>query len=136
MCGNAGVMSARPDDRFKQPFRNQAEPVEIWRARQFIEHHSGEEISLLKVAKAVNISRTHLSEKFRQVTGINFVDYIARARFEKARALKDKDELRIRDIAFPPRLQTLSQFNRVIKKLEGKSPSAYRARRSGRTRRQ
>lgn len=135
MCGNADVMSARPDVRFKQPFRNQAEPVEIWRARQFIEHHSGEEISLLKVAKAVNISRTHLSEKFRQVTGINFVDYIARARFEKARELLHDVDLRISEIAFAVGFQSLSQFNRVFKRLSGKSPSAYRVARSRRTRR-
>ena len=73
-------------DRFPQSARDghRAEPVEIWKARRFIKEHSAEELSLTKVAKAANISRNHLSEKFKQVTGTNFVDYIARARFEKA----------------------------------------------------
>ncbi|HJX25809.1 MAG TPA: AraC family transcriptional regulator, partial [Chthoniobacterales bacterium] len=65
--------------------RNQAEPVEIWKARNFIDGHFEEELSLPRVAKAVNVSANHLSEKFKQVTGVNFVEYIARARFEKAR---------------------------------------------------
>src|SRR6201987_6012039 len=103
------------------------EPVEIWKARKFIEEHSGEELSLSKVAKAVNISANHLSEKFKQVTGANFVDYVARARFEAARDLLLHSNRRISEIAFEAGFQSLSQFNRVFKKLVGKSPTEYRA---------
>jgi AraC-like DNA-binding protein len=75
---------------------HRAEPVEVWKARSFIEEHSGEELSLRKVAKAVSISANHLSEKFKQVTGVNFVDYIARTRFEKTCDLLRNSNLRIR----------------------------------------
>jgi AraC-like DNA-binding protein len=108
--------------------RNRAEPVEIWKARNFIHENSGEELSLTKVAKSVNISPNHFSEKFKEVTGINFVDYIARTRTEKARERLQSSNLRISEIAFAVGFQSLSQFNRVFKKLTGKSPSAYRAR--------
>ncbi len=64
---------------------NRAEPVEIWKARHFIHEHSDEGLSLTKVAKSVHISPNHLSDKFKEVTGINFVDYIARTRVEQAR---------------------------------------------------
>ena len=64
--------------------RNRAEPVAIWKARKYIEEHSGEELSLTRVAKAVNMNANYLSEKFKQVTGINFVEYVARTRFENA----------------------------------------------------
>jgi AraC-like DNA-binding protein len=103
-----------------------AEPVEIWKARRFIHAHSDEELSLTKVARVVNISPNHLSEKFKEVTGTNFVAYIARIRTEKARHLLQDRELRISEIAFAVGFQSLSQFNRVFKKLTGKSPSAYR----------
>lgn len=105
---------------------NGAEPADIWKARRFIEQHFGEELSLIKVASAVNVSPTHLSEKFKQVTGHKFVEYIARTRFEKARALLQDPELPISEIAFAAGFQSLSQFNRVFKRLSGKSPSAYR----------
>ncbi len=112
---------------FKETTPNhRAEPVEIWKARKFIEEHSGEELSLSKVAKAVNSSANHLSEKFKQVTSINFVDYVARARFDKARELLRNTKLRISEIAFAVGFQSLSQFNRVFKKLAGKSPTEYR----------
>jgi AraC-like DNA-binding protein len=105
---------------------HRAEPVEIWKARKFIDEHSGEELSLSKVARAANISANHLSEKFKQITGTNFVEYIARTRFEKACELLCNMDLRISEIAFAVGFQSLSQFNRVFKKLSGKPPSAYR----------
>ena len=106
---------------------HRAEPVEIWKARKFIEQHSGEELSLRKVAEAVNISANHLSEKFKQVTGVNFVDYVARARFETARDLLRHSNRRVSEIAFAAGFQSLSQFNRVFKKLSGESPTEHRA---------
>ena len=131
------IIKMIPANPLKQTSHGQsrAESADIWRARQFIEHHSDEEISLTKVAKAVNISPTHLSEKFRQVTGVNFVDYVARTRFDKACELLADGDLRISEIAFEVGFQSLSQFNRVFKRLSGKSPTAYRVDRRRREKR-
>lgn len=79
------------------------------------------------MATVAGINATHLSEKFKQVTGVKFVDYIACARFENARKLLATPDLTISDIAFTAGFQSLSQFNRVFKRLCGKSPSEYRA---------
>jgi AraC-like DNA-binding protein len=130
-------MIAAATDRFPHSARDgyRAEPVEIWKARKFIEEYSTEELSLSKVAKAANISRNHFSEKFKQVTGTNFVEYVARTRFEKACELLRDVDLRISEIAFAVGFQSLSQFNRVFKKFSAKSPSAYRASHSRRTKR-
>ena len=106
--------------------RNRAEPVAIWKARKFIEEHSDEELSLRKVAKAVNINPNYLSEKFKQVAGINFVEYVARTRLATACALLRNGNMRISEIAFAAGFQSLSQFNRVFKRLSGKSPTQYR----------
>jgi len=107
--------------------RNRAEPVAIWKARKYIEEHSREELSLTKVVKAVNMNANHLSENFKQVTGINFVEYVARTRFNSACELLRNRNLRISEIAFAAGFQSLSQFNRVFKKFLGKSPTQYRA---------
>ena len=107
--------------------RSRAEPVEIWKTRKFIEEHSGEELSLLRVAKAVHIHPNYLSERFKQVTGMNFVEYVACTRFEKACRLLHDGGLRISDIAFAAGFQSLSQFNRVFKKLCGRAPTQCRA---------
>ncbi len=107
--------------------RNRAEPVAIWKARKFIEEHSSEELSLKKIAKAVNMNANYLSENFKQVTGVNFVEYVAHARFKNACDLLRKPRLRISEIAFAVGFQSLSQFNRVFKQFSGKSPTQYRA---------
>jgi two-component system, response regulator YesN len=106
--------------------RNRAEPAEIWKTRKFIEEHSGEELSLRRVAKAVNIHPNYLSEKFRRITGMKFVEYVARTRFERACGLLHDGDVRISEIAFAVGFQSLSQFNRVFKKFSGKSPTQYR----------
>jgi AraC-like DNA-binding protein len=112
--------------------RNHAEPVEIWKARKFIHEHSDEELSLTKVAKSVNISANYLSEKFKEVTGVNFAKYVAHTRYEKARVLLHDVDPRVSEIAFATGFQSLSQFNRVFKKLSGQSPTEYRAARAKR----
>jgi len=109
-----------------------AEPHDIWKARRFIEEHAAEPLSLGKVAKQVGINATHLSEKFKQVTGFKFVEYVARTRFERARELLGDVDLRISEIAFAVGFQSLSQFNRVFKKFSGKSPTEYRSSRQTR----
>ena len=103
-----------------------AEPVEIWKARKFIEEHSADELSLGTVAKAVSFNANYLSERFKLVTGVNFVEYVARTRFEKACNLLRDGDLRISYIAFAAGFQSLAQFNRVFKRLSGKSPTEYR----------
>lgn len=108
------------------PGNNGAEPGRIWKARKFIHEHSGEELSLTRVAKAASTSAHYLSEKFKETTGINFVRYVARARYEKAAALLRDADLRVSEVAFSSGFQSLSQFNRVFKKLSGKSPTQYR----------
>ena len=117
-----------PADEFrKATSRDRAEPVEIWKTRKFIEEHSREELSLTEVAKAVNMNANHLSENFKQVTGINFVEYVARTRFNTACDLLRNGNRRISEIAFAAGFQSLSQFNRVFKRFSGKSPTQYRA---------
>jgi AraC-like DNA-binding protein len=105
---------------------DRAEPVEIWKARRLIEERSSEELPLTRVAKSVNISANYLSEKFKQTTGINFVDYLTRVRVEKACSLLRDSNERVSEIAFAVGFQSLSQFNRAFKKLTGKSPTSYR----------
>ena len=105
---------------------NGVEPVRIWKARNFISAHYGDELSLGKVARAANTSPNYFSEKFKEATGTTFVNYVARARFEKAAELLRDANLRVSEIAFAVGFQSLSQFNRVFKKFAGKSPTAYR----------
>ena len=126
--GSVGVITMLPAEELRRSTSSyRAEPVEIWKTRKFIEQHSAEEVSLRTVAKAVGFNANYLSERFKLVTGVNFVEYVARIRFEKACRLLTDGDLKISDIAFAAGFQSLSQFNRVFKRLSGTSPTLYRA---------
>jgi AraC-like DNA-binding protein len=133
-CGEVITMPLTNEStQFTARNKVRAEPIEVWKARKLIHEHSDGELSLTKIAASVNLSANHLSEKFKEVTGINFVRYIAHTRITKARDLLRDSNLRISEIAFAVGFQSLSQFNRTFKKLSGSSPSAFRAAGSGKT---
>lgn len=104
-----------------------AEPPMITRAKQFIEEHHKEDLSLGTVAKAVNTSTFYFCKMFKKATGINFTDYLSRIRIEKAKNLLLNPNLRISEIAYEVGFQSLTHFNRIFKKLAGQSPTQYRA---------
>lgn len=107
--------------------RSNSEPPAIQRARQFIAEHQAEEISLGDVAKAVNTSTFYFCKMFKKTTGLNFTDYLARLRVEKAKNLLLNPNARISEIAFHVGFQSLSHFNRVFRRIVGQSPTDYRA---------
>lgn len=114
-CSHALVLKSSP----------KASPI-MTRARIFIAHHSDDEISLTSVARTVNMSATYFSGKFKEATGINFVEYVARTRIEKARNLLRDPDLRISEIAFSVGFHSLSQFNRTFRNVVGESPRMHR----------
>jgi AraC-like DNA-binding protein len=108
-----------------------AEPPVITKAKKFIEEHQTEEMSLTDVAKAVNTSSFYFCKIFRKFTGINFTDYVARLRIERAKNLLLNPNLRISEIAFEVGFQSLTHFNRVFKRILGQSPTDYRQQLNG-----
>lgn len=103
------------------------EPPMIARAKDFIQEHQAEDLSLTQVARAVNTSTFYFCKVFKKTTGINFTDYVSRVRIEKAKNLALNPNLRISEIAFEVGFQSLTHFNRVFKKITGLSPSEYRS---------
>ncbi len=104
-----------------------AEPEAVSRARRHIDQKFREELSLPDVARVVNMSANYFSEKFKEATGLNFVEYVARTRVEKARNLLLNPNMRVSEVAFEVGFQSLSQFNRAFKRIVRKSPSHFRA---------
>lgn len=103
-----------------------AEPPFVTRAKQYIQEHQTEDLSLGQVAKAANTSTFYFCKMFKKVTGLNFTDYVSRVRIEKAKNLLLNPSLRISEIAYEVGFQSLTHFNRVFKKILGQSPTEYR----------
>jgi AraC-like DNA-binding protein/ligand-binding sensor protein len=106
--------------------RVNAEPPAITRAKQFIQEHQADELSLGEVAHAVNTSTFYFCKLFKKSTGLNFTEYLSRVRIEKARNLLLNPNLRISEVAFAAGFQSLTHFNRIFRRIAGESPTQYR----------
>jgi len=104
-----------------------AEPLTIRRARDFINSHHTDDLSLADVAHAVNTSTFYFCKSFKKATGLHFTDYLSRVRIEKAKNLLLNPNARVSEVAYEAGFQSLTHFNRVFRKLVGQSPSDYRA---------
>jgi AraC-like DNA-binding protein/ligand-binding sensor protein len=100
----------------------------ITRAKNFIEENQAEDLSLAAVARAVNTSTFYFCKMFKKATGLTFTEYLGRVRVEKAKSLLLSPHARVSEVAFEVGFQSLSQFNRVFKRIAGLSPTEYRAR--------
>lgn len=103
-----------------------AEPPPIARAKAYIAGHLSEDITLGDVAKAVHMSRFYFCKSFRKHAGLHFTDYVSRLRIERAKELLLNPHLRISEIAYEVGFQSLTHFNRVFRRILGKSPTQYR----------
>src|SRR5947207_4081325 len=117
--------------------REEHEPTNMARARQFIEKHQAEPLSLGRVARVANISRHYFCKMFKKATGISFIDYLSRVRVEKSKTLLVNPNSRISEAAFASGFQSMTNFNRAFRRIVGRSPTQFRKllpklRRSGR----
>ncbi len=103
-----------------------AESASVTKAKVIVQTNSDDDISLGRVAKAVNVSAGYFSELFHKTTGLTFTEYVARVRVEKVKNLLANPRLQITSIAYDTGFKSLSQFNRVFKRLTGVSPTGYR----------
>jgi AraC-like DNA-binding protein/ligand-binding sensor protein len=97
----------------------------IARARALIASRHGEDIGLEEVAKAVNMSSFYFCKSFKKATGMTFTNYLARVRVEKVKSLLINPHKRVSEAAFEAGFQSLSQFNRVFRRIAGQSPKIY-----------
>lgn len=98
----------------------------IKRAIAFMEEHYGDGISLKQIARAAFLSYYHFCRLFRKQMGITCSRYLSILRIKKAKELLSQTELSVTEICYEAGFNSLTHFERVFKKLEGTTPSAYR----------
>lgn len=108
-----------------------AESPAIARARAYIAEKHADELSLSEVSHVVNMSAFYFCKTFKKSTGMTFTDYLARVRIEKVKNLLLNPHKRVSEAAYEAGFQSLSQFNRVFRRIAGESPSTFRDRLHG-----
>ncbi len=106
--------------------RQNAEPPLVRKAREYITQHKSEPLTLSAVAQASGASVFHFCKVFKKTTGLKFTDYVARVRLEDAKAQLLNPGRRISEVAYDVGFQSLTQFNRMFKRVFGQSPTEFR----------
>ncbi len=108
--------------------RDQAARHLIEKAKHFIERrYAAWDLSLEEVADQVELNPSYFSVVFKQVEGVNYIDYLTGLRMRKARELLADARLKISAVARKVGFQTPGYFGYLFKKHYGRTPSAYRA---------
>jgi AraC-like DNA-binding protein len=90
-----------------------------------LKDHFPEGISLEACAHQLNTTPYTLSRLFKQVTGMNFIDYVTELRIDKAKELLSHSDMKVNEIAEQVGLQP-SYFIRLFKRFEQITPGQYR----------
>ena len=106
---------------------NSTVPVAVVQAKEFVQTHVEEPVSLAQVAKHVNVSPFYFCKLFKKATGMTLTEYVARMRVEKAKTLLVDPSLRISEIVFAAGFGSIPRFNSVFKRYVGMPATEYRA---------
>ncbi|MBQ6442071.1 MAG: response regulator [Lachnospiraceae bacterium] len=98
----------------------------VHKAAAYIDAHYYEEISLRSLSEQFCVESSYFSRVFKQETGSNLMQYIAKLRMEKAMKYMLDENVNLAEIAFLVGYDDYTYFNRVFKKWNGSSPSEYR----------
>ena len=93
---------------------------------QYLHAHYTEPITLEQLAQMEHISKSYLSRRFRQQTGMSVIRYVNRLRVEAAKRLLIGSKLRVNEIAYQVGFESPKYFYRVFKAAAGASPAAFR----------
>lgn len=95
-------------------------------AKDYVHENLHKDIDLAMVANMVSVSYSHFSKMFKDETGMNFTDYLMKARMEKALEMLNVPLNRVQDISSKVGYANPKHFTRAFKNFFGFSPSEYR----------
>ena len=98
--------------------------------RKFTEFLNGHiddgDLDIAAMASAMNMSRSAMFEKCRDIIGMSPLEYLRGLRFRKATEMLNSDEYSIASIAYATGFNDAHYFSKAFKKKFGMTPSEYR----------
>lgn len=124
-------LNAIADEKFKEP----EEPVLlpegrnriVERAKDYLEEHYYEDLSLTEVAEYVGITASYLSNLFSKQVGMKFVDYLNEVRIDHACTYLQQNYLKNYEIAYKVGFRDEKYFSKVFRRVMDMTPSEYKA---------
>jgi AraC-like DNA-binding protein len=98
----------------------------LQKAKDYLEIHYADGITIESVADYVGIDRTHFSKQFNKAFGLSPMKYVQKLRMNEAILLLKQTEYKLAEIAQSVGYPDLFSFSKAFKKHIGQSPAAYR----------
>ncbi len=96
------------------------------RIKAYIAAHYGENLTMERLAKELQYSKTYCSRLFMKLFGQSFSSYLTELRLARSRALLADPSVSIQEAARQTGFRDTAYFSSVFRKKEGMTPSAYR----------
>ena len=109
-----------------QVWRNNHAKGMLHKAKEYIEHHYDDSITLELVAEYVELSPFYLSKLFKDRFGMTFIDYVTEVRINHAKKEMMDPGRSLKEICYTVGYKDPNYFSRVFKKITGLSPTEYR----------
>lgn len=94
--------------------------------KQFIDHNDSRPLSLREIAQATHFSKNYISSIFQEKYGVSPIRYHVSSQVQKAKQMILLTNMSLGEIAESVGFESLQNFSRVFKKIDGQAPSAYR----------
>ena len=120
-CRNSLEQGAVPSLSAKAP-----PPAWLIDTCRFLEENYQDPISLDQLAARSQVSKGYICRAFKKQIGLSMVEYLTECRVQAAMRLLQNTDDKILSVALDSGFGNLSHFNRIFKKLTGRSPSEHR----------
>lgn len=98
----------------------------VVKAKEYIDEHLMEEVSLVDISKYVSVSPQYFSKIFKDEIGVTFVEYVRKERIEIAKTLLREKQYSVKEVCYRIGYNDPNYFSRLFKKLVGVSPTEYK----------
>jgi AraC family transcriptional regulator len=96
------------------------------RLDEYIQTNLARNLTLLDMARVVNLSTSHLNRLFRQTQGISLYQYVIQCRIERVKQLLKQPQLTLAEIAIQVGFADQSHLNHHFKRHVGVTPKTFR----------
>ncbi len=98
----------------------------IAEAKQFMQNHYEDAISVSDIANSLNFERSYFSKRYKEITGISPGEWLIELRIKKAKKLLESTVVPIKNISYSIGISDPLYFSRLFRQRVGMSPAQYR----------
>ena len=98
----------------------------VWQVITLVRQNYAQELNLKHISDKLFVNPVYLGQIFKQITSINFIDYVNRYRIEMAAELLKSEEFAIYEVSEQVGYKDKNYFTKMFKKIMKTTPTEYR----------